>query len=76
LYRTLGRANQTKCPAIGVPPYEAPDVLAWRDRTLTGRKWFDEHGVSFQRHYTGSLACVPSRPTIFTGHYPDLHGVT
>ncbi|GAA4297499.1 sulfatase-like hydrolase/transferase [Mycobacterium paraffinicum] len=59
-----------------VPPYEAPDVLAWRDRTLTGRKWFDDHGVRFTRHYTGSLACVPSRPTIFTGHYPDLHGVT
>jgi arylsulfatase A-like enzyme len=59
-----------------VPPYEAPEVLAWRDRTLAGRKWFDEHGVSFARHYTGSLACVPSRPTIFTGQYPDLHGVT
>jgi arylsulfatase A-like enzyme len=59
-----------------VPPYEAAEVLAWRDRTLLGRKWFDEHGVSFGRHYTGSLACVPSRPTIFTGHYPDLHGVT
>ncbi len=45
-----------------IPPYEAPEVFAWRDRTLPGRKWFDEHGVSFQRHYTGSLACVPSRP--------------
>jgi arylsulfatase A-like enzyme len=59
-----------------VPPYETPEVLAWRDRILSGRKWFDDHGVSFGRHYTGSLACVPSRPTIFTGHYPDLHGVT
>ncbi|CAN5856100.1 sulfatase-like hydrolase/transferase [soil metagenome] len=59
-----------------VPPYESPDVLRWRDRTLSGRKWFDDHGVSFGRHYTGSLACVPSRPTIFTGQYPDLHGVT
>jgi arylsulfatase A-like enzyme len=59
-----------------VPPYESPDVLAWRERTLGGRRWFDEHGVSFDRHYTGSLACVPSRPTIFTGQYPDLHGVT
>jgi arylsulfatase A-like enzyme len=59
-----------------IPPYESPKVLAWRDRKLPGRKWFDEHGVSFARHYTGSLACVPSRPTIFTGHYPDLHGVT
>jgi arylsulfatase A-like enzyme len=43
---------------------------------LAGQRWFDEHGVSFTRHYTGSLACVPSRPTIFTGQYPDLHGVT
>ena len=59
-----------------IPPYEAQDVLDWRQRTLSGRRWFDEHGVSFTRHYTGSLACVPSRPTIFTGHYPDLHGVT
>ncbi len=59
-----------------VPPYEAPDVLAWRHRILAGRRWFDDHGVGFARHYTGSLACVPSRPTIFTGHYPDLHGVT
>lgn len=59
-----------------IPPYESPAVLDWRQRALTGRRWFDEHGVSFMRHYTGSLACVPSRPTIFTGQYPDLHGVT
>lgn len=59
-----------------VPPYESAEVLAWRQRTLTGRRWFDEHAVRFERHYTGSLACVPSRPTIFTGQYPDLHGVT
>ncbi len=58
------------------PPYESDDVRTWRDRTLTGRRWFDEHGVGFTRHYTGSLACVPSRPTIFTGQFPDLHGVT
>ncbi len=59
-----------------IPPYECAEVLAWRRRILRGRQWFDEHGVRFDRHYTGSLACVPSRPTIFTGHYPDLHGVT
>lgn len=59
-----------------IPPYESHEVLAWRDRVLSGRRWFDENGVSFTRHYTGSLACVPSRPTIFTGQYPDLHGVT
>ncbi|MGI8940255.1 MAG: sulfatase-like hydrolase/transferase [Iamia sp.] len=59
-----------------VPPYESDEVQAWRDATLTGRKWFDDHGVRFDRHYTGSLACVPSRPTLFTGQYPDVHGVT
>lgn len=59
-----------------IPPYESDEVLAWRARTLAGWRWFDEHGVSFGRHYTGSLACVPSRPTMFTGQYPDLHGVT
>ena len=59
-----------------IPPYETDDVRTWRQRTLVGQRWFDEHGVSFTRHYTGSLACVPSRPTIFTGQYPDLHGVT
>ena len=58
------------------PPYESADLLAWRRRALGGRRSFDENGVSFARHYTGSLACVPSRPTIFTGQYPDLHGVT
>ena len=59
-----------------IPPYESPAVLDWRQRVLADQRWFDEHGVSFTRHYTGSLACVPSRPTIFTGQYPDLHGVT
>ncbi|MGB9345057.1 MAG: sulfatase-like hydrolase/transferase, partial [Ilumatobacteraceae bacterium] len=58
------------------PPYESDALAAWRRETLTGRQWFAEHAVSFERHYTGSLACVPSRPTLFTGQYPDLHGVT
>ena len=57
------------------PPYEPPEVSAWR-KNLVGAAWFTEHGVSFSRHYTGSLACVPSRPTLFTGQYPDVHGVT
>jgi arylsulfatase A-like enzyme/putative intracellular protease/amidase len=58
------------------PPYETEELREWRARALPGQRWFDEHGVRFERHYTGSLACVPSRPTLFTGHYPDLHGVT
>ncbi len=58
------------------PPYESNELSAWRSRALPGARWFSEHGVSFDRHYTGSLACVPSRPTLFTGQYPDVHGVT
>ena len=57
------------------PPYEPDEVRAWR-RRLTAAAWFEDHGVSFGRHYTGSIACVPSRPTLFTGQYPDVHGVT
>ena len=58
------------------PPYEGEALTRWRNDVLAGRRWFTEHGVSFARHYTGSLACVPSRPTLLTGHYPDVHGVT
>lgn len=58
------------------PSYEPVELARWRAHALPGTQWFRDHGVSFQRHYTGSLACVPSRPTIFTGHYPDVHGVT
>ncbi len=58
------------------PPYEDDALREWRHRALPGRRWFDEHGVRFARHYTGSLACAPSRPTLFTGQYPDVHGVT
>ncbi len=58
------------------PPYESDELTAWRRNTLAGARWFEEHAVNFRRHYTGSLACVPSRPTIFTGQYPDVHGVT
>ena len=32
-------------------------------------------GLEFHNHYTGSTACAPSRATLFTGHYPSLHGV-
>ena len=58
------------------PPYESDELADWRRRQLPGERWFADHAVSFDRHYTGSLACVPSRPTLFTGQYPDVHGVT
>ena len=58
------------------PHYETDQLREWRRRALPGAQWFVDHGVSFEHHYTGSLACVPSRPTLFTGQFPDVHGVT
>ncbi len=58
------------------PPYEDDAMGAWRAAHLPERRWFADNGVSFARHYTGATACVPSRPTLLTGQYPDLHGVT
>jgi arylsulfatase A-like enzyme/putative intracellular protease/amidase len=58
------------------PPYESEATAAWRRRTLAAESWFNENAVNFRRHYTGSLACVPSRPTLFTGQYPEVHGVS
>ena len=43
------------------PHYETEALRRWRQTALRGRRWFREHGVSFERHYAGSLACVPSR---------------
>lgn len=34
------------------------------------------HGLSLDRHYTAATACAPSRTSLFTGHYPSLHGVS
>ncbi|GJM38483.1 MAG: hypothetical protein DHS20C19_18500 [Acidimicrobiales bacterium] len=58
------------------PSYEAAELRRWRDESLPARRWFDENAVSFERHYVASTACVPSRPCLLTGQYPDVHGVT
>jgi arylsulfatase A-like enzyme len=50
-------------------PYDPPQALPAQQR-LAAR------GLSLHRHYTASTACAPSRTTLFTGHYPSLHGVT
>lgn len=33
-------------------------------------------GLSLDCHYTAATACAPSRTSLFTGHYPSLHGVS
>jgi len=43
---------------------------------LKGRQAIRENSMQFDRHYAAATACCPSRASIFTGHYPSLHGVT
>mgnify|MGYP000650328386 CR=1 FL=1 len=33
-------------------------------------------GLSLAQHYIAATACAPSRTSLFTGHYPSLHGVS
>ncbi|NBD27171.1 sulfatase-like hydrolase/transferase [Paenibacillus glycinis] len=58
------------------PVYETPAIKRWRLDHLVGQRLLREHALEFHRHYIGSAACCPSRATMFTGHYPSLHGVT
>jgi arylsulfatase A-like enzyme len=56
------------------PAYESGSVRRWRHERLPARQRLMESGTSFERHYTASSACVPSRTTLFTGQLPTLHG--
>jgi choline-sulfatase len=49
---------------------------ASRRRFLQTQNALRAHGVDFQRHYAASVACVPSRASIYSGQCPSLHGVT
>src|SRR5215813_680719 len=37
---------------------------------------FRRQGAELHRESCTSAACVPSRASIYTGHYPSLHGAT
>lgn len=58
--------------------YEQEDVAlqAWVRENLKTMTFLKDNGVNFDNHYVGSIACSPSRTTIFTGQYPTLHGVS
>jgi arylsulfatase A-like enzyme len=58
------------------PPYEEAAVTKFRRDKFPARQRLQAAGVEFHRHYTASTACLPSRASLFTGHYPSLHGVT
>lgn len=58
------------------PVYESPEIGAWRTTNLPAQERLRANSMELHRHYIGSAACCPSRATMFTGHYPSLHGVT
>lgn len=46
----------------------------WEEANLPGLTRLRNRGVSFQRAYTNTAMCTPSRTTLFTGLYPAQHG--
>lgn len=56
--------------------YENAEIKKWRKKNLRAEEYLKKNGCYFEKHYTASTACAPSRTSIFTGQYPSLHGVT
>lgn len=56
--------------------YESAALQQFRKTHLPTQEKLRAQGIEFKRHYAASVACVPSRASLFTGHYPSLHGVS
>jgi len=65
------------CDEMRFPPvYESQQLKAFRKQYLRTQNFLRLNGADFQRHYSPTVACVPCRASIYTGHYPSLHGAT
>ncbi|MFT4926815.1 MAG: arylsulfatase A-like enzyme [Phenylobacterium sp.] len=58
------------------PPYETPEMTKFRRLQMPGRHAIKSNGLEFLNHHAASTACAPSRASLYTGHYPSLHGVS
>ncbi len=56
-------------------PYESDQLQAFRNSKLPGQESIRRAGMEFHGHHSASVACVPSRTSFYTGHYPSYHGV-
>ncbi len=45
----------------------------WADENLPALRRLKRNGLTFERAYTNSCTCSPSRTTLFTGLYPAQH---
>ena len=58
------------------PAYESVETKAWRARNLQAQNFLRSNAMDFTNHHIMSVACQPSRASIYTGQYPTLHGVS
>lgn len=65
------------CDEMRFPPiYESEATKDFRRKYLQTQNLLRGNGIEFTRHYAASTACVPSRASLLTGHYPSLHGTS
>lgn len=64
--------DQERYPSV----YDNDELREWRKNSLLAQAFLRTNGLSFHNHYASATACSPSRGTLFTGHYPSLHGVS
>lgn len=60
-----------------LPPNEEgnPEIQKFFESQLPARTRLMRTGLRFRQHYIASSACSPSRASLFTGHYPPVHGL-
>lgn len=58
------------------PEYESEELKEWKKKNLLFQEMIASMGYVFHNHYANTCACCPSRATIHTGQYPNVHGVT
>jgi len=58
------------------PPYENEEAKAFRLANSQVVEQMRQNGLELRGHHTAATACAPARTSIYTGHYPSLHGVS
>lgn len=58
------------------PYYESNTLKAWREANLPAQNALRRNAYEFTHHHVMSVACQPSRASIYTGQYPSLHGIS